>query len=213
MASWLNPTKGVHRMLVPVTDVFAFMTYAAAMSITPGPNNAMIATLGARYGWRGAAPAALGVCTGMFLLLLLAGSGVGAAIAAFPALRGALTALGAGYMAYLAWALWTADASRGAAARPPMGFWGAVGFQAVNPKALLMAVTAASGFLVPAAGPGAAAGMAALFVLVGGPCVAAWALLGDRLRAFLAPPARAQGVSRAMALVVAATAATMIVEG
>jgi threonine/homoserine/homoserine lactone efflux protein len=93
-----------------------------------------------------------------------------------------------------------------------MGFWGAAGFQAVNPKALLMALTAASGFLVPAAGLGGTAAMAALFVLVGGPCVAAWALLGDRLRAFLVTPARARLFSRSMACVVAATAATMVLE-
>lgn len=93
-----------------------------------------------------------------------------------------------------------------------MGFWGAVGFQAVNPEALLMAVTAASGFLAPAAGLGGAVGMAALFVCVGGPCVAVWALAGDSLRTWLRAPGREQLFSRAMAAVVASTAVAMIFE-
>lgn len=190
-----------------MTELMPFMTYAAAMSITPGPNNAMLATLGAQHGWRGAAPAAAGVMAGMFVLLVAAGTGVGAAVAAVPALRGALTVAGVGYMAYLAWVLWHADGA--AKARPPMGFWGAVAFQAVNPKALLMALTAAGGFHLPAGGPLA---MASLFVLVGGPCIALWALAGDRLRRWLAAPDRARLFSRGMALLVAGTAAAMILE-
>lgn len=190
-----------------MTELMPFMTYAAAMSITPGPNNAMLATLGAQHGWRGAAPAAAGVMAGMFVLLVAAGTGVGAAVAAVPALRGALTVAGVGYMAYMAWVLWHADGA--AKARPPMGFWGAVAFQAVNPKALLMALTAAGGFHLPAGGPLA---MASLFVLVGGPCIALWALAGDRLRRWLAAPDRARLFSRGMALLVAGTAAAMILE-
>jgi threonine/homoserine/homoserine lactone efflux protein len=190
-----------------MSDLAPFMTYAAAMSITPGPNNAMLATLGAQHGWRGAAPAAAGVVAGMFLLLVAAGTGVGAAIAAVPALHGVLTAAGVGYMAYLAWLLWHADGA--AKARPPLGFWGAVAFQAVNPKALLMALTAAGGFGLPGGGPVA---MAGLFVLVGGPCVALWALVGDRLRRWLEAPARARLFSRGMALLVAGTAVAMVLE-
>ncbi len=200
-------------MSMPVTDVAAFLGYAAAMSITPGPNNAMLATLGARHGWRGAAPAAAGVAAGMFGLLFAAGTGVAAAVSAAPGLRRALTVAGVGYMAWLAWALWHTDPAKPGHERPPMGFWGAVAFQAVNPKALLMALTAAGGFMVPAAGVADAASMAALFVAVGAPCIAAWALMGDRLRGWLGTPARARAFSRVMALVVVATAVAMVVEG
>lgn len=200
-------------MALPVTDVAAFLSYAAAMSITPGPNNAMLATLGARHGWRGAAPAAAGVVVGMFGLLLVAATGLGAAVAAVPALRVGLVAAGVAYMTYLAVALWRADPSAPGKERAPMGFWGAVAFQALNPKALLMAMTAAGGFLIPAAGLLDSVTMALLFVMVGGPSVAVWALVGDRLRTWLATPRRARAFSRTMALVVAATAVAMVIEG
>ena len=197
---------------LPVTDAAAFMAYAAAMSVTPGPNNAMLATLGARHGLRGAAPAAAGVLAGMFGLLVLAGSGVGALLLAVPGLHAAMTALGAAYMGWLAWALWNADMAAGASERPAMGFWGALTFQAVNPKALLMALTAAGGFLLPTAGWQGSVGMALAFVCVGGPCILLWALAGDRLRSVLQDPRRARMFARTMAAVVALTAIALVVE-
>ena len=200
-------------MAIPVTDVGAFLTYAAAMSITPGPNNAMLATLGARHGWRGAAPAAAGVMAGSFVLLVTAGTGLGAVVAAAPRLKAVLLLAGVAYMAYLAWVLWRSDLASPGQERPPVGFWGAVAFQAVNPKGLLMALTAAGGFLLPATGPLDALAMALMFMAVSAPCIAAWALLGDRLRGWLAAPHRARAFSRAMACLVAVTAVAMVLEG
>ncbi len=200
-------------MTFPVTDLAAFLTYAAAMSITPGPNNAMLATLGARHGWRGAAPAAAGVLIGTFGLLLVAGTGLGAAVAASPGLRGLLLVAGVAYLAYLTIALWRADPSTSPEERPGMGFWGAIAFQAVNPKAMLMAMTAAAGFLIPAAGVLDALLMAGLFIVVCGPCVAVWALVGARLGTWLRTPRRARAFSRSMALIMAATAIALVFEG
>lgn len=199
-------------MALPVTDLIAFVSYVGAMSITPGPNNAMLATLGARHGWRGAAPAAVGVLVGMFVLALVAGTGVGAAVAAAPTVKNLLVTLGVAYMAYLSVVLWRADPSKPGKERPPMGFWGAVVFQALNPKGLLMALTAAGGFLIPAAGLAEMVTMAAMYAGIAVPCVAVWALLGDRMRQWLSTPARAQAFSRTMALVVFATAVAMAIE-
>jgi len=185
--------------------------YAAAMSITPGPNNAILASLGARHGWRGAAPYAFGVVLGMFGLLVAAGMGVGAAIAAAPGLQRVLTWAGIAYMGYLGVKLWReAPHEEGAEQRPRIGFWSAVTFQVLNPKALLMAFTAAGGFLLPGVGLRGAAVMAALFVTVGGPCIALWALAGDRLQLWLREPGRALLFTRTMALLVIATALGML---
>lgn len=200
-------------MAFPVTDLTAFLTYAAAMSITPGPNNAMLASLGARHGWRGAAPAAAGVLTGTFGLLLVAGTGLGAAVAASPGLKSVLLVASVAYLAYLTVALWRANPTSSAEDRPGMGFLGAVAFQAVNPKGLLMAMTAAAGFLIPAAGVRDALLMAVLFIGVCGPCVALWALVGARLGVWLRTPRRARAFSRSMALLMAATAIALVFEG
>lgn len=200
-------------MAFPVTDLMAFLAYAATMSITPGPNNAMLATLGARHGWRGAAPAAAGVLTGTFGLLLFAGTGLGAAFAASPGLKRGLLVASVAYLAYLTVALWHSAPSSSVEEHPGLGYWGAVAFQAVNPKALLMAMTAAAGFLPPAAGALDALLMALLFIVVCGPCLAFWALVGDRLRVWLQTPSQARLFARSMALIVAATAVALVFEG
>ena len=182
-------------MNLPTTDLAAFLTYAFTMSLTPGPNNAMLATLGARNGFRAAAPAAAGVMFGMFLLLVVAGTGVGAAVLAVPGLKTALTVLGALYMAYLAVVLWRSDAFGSTKEGRPMGFWGALAFQAANPKALLMALTTGGAVL-----------LAALFVAVGTPCVSLWALAGDWLKKLLGSRSGSRLFSRGMAMLVAFTA-------
>jgi threonine/homoserine/homoserine lactone efflux protein len=187
-----------------------FMLYAAAMSITPGPNNAILATLGARHGWRGAAPYAMGVVLGMFGLLVAAGMGVGALIAAAPGLQRAIALAGIAYMAYLGVKLWREAPHDGTGERSRLGFWSAVTFQVLNPKALLMAFTAAGGFLSPGVGLGGSAVMAAFFVLIGGPCVTVWALAGDRLQSWLQAPGRARLFTRTMAVLVMATALSML---
>jgi threonine/homoserine/homoserine lactone efflux protein len=115
-------------------------------------------------------------------------------------------------MGYLAFMLWRADPRATSQERPPVGFWGAIAFQAVNPKALLMALTAAGGFLIPSTGVTGALTMASIFVAVGLPCVALWAFVGDRLRGWLSTPRRAQAFTRGMAMVVAASAVAMALE-
>ena len=193
-------------MNLPTTDLAAFLTYAFTMSLTPGPNNAMLATLGARNGFRAAAPAAAGVMFGMFLLLVVAGTGVGAAVLAVPGLKTALTVLGALYMAYLAVVLWRSDAFGSTKEGRPMGFWGALAFQAANPKALLMALTTAGAFLAPGVGMGGAVLLGGLFVGVGTPCVSLWALAGDWLKKLLGSRSGSRLFSRGMAMLVAFTA-------
>src|SRR5437667_2036324 len=44
-----------------VIDVAALATYFAVMSITPGPNNVMVTSSGAAYGYRATLPHVLGI--------------------------------------------------------------------------------------------------------------------------------------------------------
>jgi len=199
-------------MTGPITDLAAFAAYAASMSITPGPNNSMVATLGARHGFRAAVPAIGGIMAGVFGLLVASGAGIAAALMAHPQLKLALALGGCSYLAYLAYVLWTADGAKGGKERGPVGFWGAAVLQAVNPKALMMAVTAEGTFLAPTAGLTGAVTLAGLFVAIGAPCVGLWAVAGDRLQSWLSKPGRMVLFSRTMAALLAATAVGILVE-
>lgn len=196
-------------MHLPLTDIWAYVAYAATMCMTPGPNNAMLATLGAKHGFRRAAPAVAGIASVVFTLVFASAIGVAAVVSREPVVANGLMVVGTTYLLYLAFSLWTAEPHVDAREKPVLGFWGALALQAINPKAVLMALTAVGGFMVPSTGPWGAMAIAGLFCLVCVPCCSAWALAGDRLKFWLSSRTRAVAFSRAMALVMALTAATM----
>ena len=89
--------------LVASVALYAFVT-----SITPGPNNLMLATSGLTFGFWRTFPHITGILGGCFALIAVTGLGLGAVFEAEPRLQLALKVVGAGYLLYLAWKLWRA---------------------------------------------------------------------------------------------------------
>jgi threonine/homoserine/homoserine lactone efflux protein len=116
------------------STLLPFAGFAFAASITPGPNNVMIAAIGARGGLRAAIAPGLGICCGFTAMLLLLGFGIGAPLVQFPWLHAALRWVGAAWIAWIAWQVATAPPP-GEGKGGSMGFLGAALFQWVNPKA------------------------------------------------------------------------------
>jgi threonine/homoserine/homoserine lactone efflux protein len=69
--------------------------------------------------------------------------------------------------------------------RQPLGFWGAVLFQWVNPKAWVMAVTIMSAYVPPGAGLLQIAPLGLMFAVLGFPCSSVWVGFGSALRSYL----------------------------
>ena len=67
----------------------------------------------------------------------------------------------------------------------PLGFWGAVLFQWVNPKAWVMAVTIMSAYVPPGAGLLQIAPLGLMFAVLGFPCSSVWVGFGSALRSYL----------------------------
>jgi len=164
------------------------VSFAFASSITPGPNNLMLSASGIAFGLRRTLPHMLGVFVGFLLLLLLCAAGVGAVVAAFPAVGLALKIAGSAYLLYLAWSMRGVFRTTGSA-RParPLTTIEAVLFQFANPKGWLMGLTAASVF-VPQISPRwlGVLVVCGVFACVGLPCIGTWTLLGVSLRRGLA---------------------------
>jgi threonine/homoserine/homoserine lactone efflux protein len=170
----------------------AIVLFAFATSITPGPNNIMLAASGVNFGFARTLPHLLGVSAGFALLTVLCASGLGAFILAVPAAHLTLKVLGSAYLVYYAWQLRAISFDgRDAANAAPMSFAAAVLFQFANPKAWVMAVTGAAAFM-PSASPVAPAALmlSAVLAAVNLPCIAAWAMLGALLRSLLTDPVR-----------------------
>ena len=170
-------------------DLPALATYYAVMSITPGPNNVMVTASGASFGYRATLPHIFGIGLGAALQMVLTALGLGIIFQKFPLLHTVLAWGGAAYLLYLAWQLLNASTVAETETRRPFTIWQAMLFQAINPKAWVMAITTAAVFL-PRDTP-----FPFLFVVVGGlflvvnlPCVSVWALFGSGVRHLLLRP-------------------------
>jgi len=81
----------------------------------------------------------------------------------------------------------------------PLGFWAAVLFQWVNPKAWVMAVTIMSAYMPPGAGLLQIAPLGLMYVALGLPCSSVWVGFGSALRNYLQDPFRMRVFNGSMA--------------
>ena len=171
-----------------MTELLPLMSYCFVMSATPGPNNVMLATTGASFGYRGALPVILGIQVGLFAQTMLMCLGLGSVFVAYPMAQQVLRIAGALYLMFLAWKLAGASVT-GTSASKAVSFAQATLFQALNPKSWLKAITMASVFL-PAQGNLLANALlvSVIGTVVGTPCNVMWALFGVSIRSVLTAP-------------------------
>ena len=189
------------------TELFlALLAFAFVTSITPGPNNFMLLASSVNFGFRRTIPHMVGIALGFLALLLSVGFGLGALLAAFPALHLALKMAGGAYLLYLAWKIgFSRTLGSRAGAGQPMTLVAAAAFQWVNPKAWVLAVTAMSIYVDPRAPISSVVMVALAFSLVGFPSVSSWAGFGVVLRRFLSDPARLKWFNIAMGILLGLT--------
>lgn len=182
------------------------MTYVATMSVTPGPNNIMLAASGVNFGFRRTLPHLLGVSVGNSVQVLIVASGLAWVMAWLDALRLPLVVVGCAYLLWLALRQARAGQPGRGGRVAPLGFVGAALFQWVNPKAWMMVLNIAILFLPRDADWMTAAGLALLCMSVNLPCITVWAVAGARLRTWLQQPVALMAFNYTMAALLAATA-------
>lgn len=182
------------------------MTYVATMSVTPGPNNIMLAASGVNFGFRRTLPHLLGVSAGNSVQVLIVASGLAWVMGWLDALRLPLVVVGCGYLLWLALRQARAGQPGRGGRVSPLGFVAAALFQWVNPKAWMMVLNVAILFLPRDADWMTAAGLALLCMSVNLPCITVWAVAGARLRTWLQQPAALMAFNYTMAALLAATA-------
>ncbi len=181
--------------------LLAFIGFATAISITPGPNNTMLLASGANFGFVRTLPHLAGIVTGTMLMVLLVGLGLGRLLAASPLLYALLRYAGALYLLVLAWRLAQAGAIKpGEGRHRPMRFADALLFQAVNPKAWVMVVGAVTTYAPRDGFVRNVLVIAAVLPLVSIPCIALWAGCGVAVRRVLDRPSRVRAFNMTMAI-------------
>jgi threonine/homoserine/homoserine lactone efflux protein len=191
---------------VTLSALPAGILFALVTSITPGPNNTMLLASGVNFGFHRTLPHLSGISAGVVLLMLSVGIGLGEAFVHFPVLYTVLEVLSVAYLLYLAWKIGTSgELKLKKGERRPMRFHEAIAFQWVNPKAWMMVLTAATTIHLSNSFGMNAIAMAAVFYVIGFPCICVWAGFGTAMREVLSNPKRLRLFNIAMALLLVAS--------
>jgi threonine/homoserine/homoserine lactone efflux protein len=184
--------------------IIAFTLFSVVTSVTPGPNNVMLTATGANVGIRRGMPHLLGISVGFALMQLVFIGGVGTALTSIPELLSALKFAGIAVLLWLSWKIATAGRA-GDVRERPIGFFGAVLFQWVNPKAWLICAGAVSFLQADAAPIVQAAIFGAIWFVTGIPCMLVWLGFGAAMQRFLQTDRALRTFNAAMGLLLAAT--------
>ncbi|MDF3849705.1 LysE family translocator [Achromobacter denitrificans] len=200
----LLPSNWADVPLMSLSLLGPLAMFALVSSITPGPNNVMLASSGLNFGFRRSVPHLLGVNLGFTLMIFLVGIGLGSVFQQVPQLYTVLKYAGAAYLLFLAWKIANSGSMDDGETRgKPFTFLQAAAFQWVNPKAWVMAVgvvatyTPQNGFFANLVIATVVCGVVNL------PSIGIWVTFGTALRRVLHRPwaIRAFNVSMALLLV------------
>ncbi|MGK3130245.1 LysE family translocator [Pantoea sp. C8B4] len=184
----------------------SFFSYVTVMSITPGPNNLLLATSGVNFGFKRTLPMLFGILLGCAIQMLLASMALDVLLHWMASIRLPLTVVGCSYLLWLSWKIFRAAAPEARERPHPMTLVGGICFQAVNPKAWLMVTNVALMYANSNGVITVLLGFAALNL----PCILIWAAMGDRLRSHLQVAWKRQAFNSLMALSLVATTAWML---
>ena len=190
--------------------LLALTAFALATVWTPGPNNMMLASSGATFGWRRSVGHAMGVALGFPFMLFLIALGLGQAFERSETLRLALSVVGCGVMLWLAWRIATAGPARAGSRSRPLSFLEASAFQWVNPKAWVMAIGAAATYVRGADPMLEAAIAAAVFVAAGLTSSQGWLIFGTAIGRLLGTGRKLRAFNAAMGLLLALSALWLV---
>jgi len=172
--------------LILATTLFALIT-----SITPGPNNIMLTASGANFGFKRTLPHVAGIICGMMLLNISVGVGLGTLFTQFPVVQQVLRIAGSAYLLYLAYKLLSfSSLGKTADNAKPFSLFEATAFQAINPKAWIMVISANASFSL--AGDlywWSVVMIVTLYMIVGTPSIMLWAGFGQLMKRYLGQPA------------------------
>ncbi|ABI38828.1 Lysine exporter protein (LYSE/YGGA) [Shewanella sp. MR-4] len=155
--------------------------FCATMTMTPGPNNVLLASSGAHFGVMRTIPHIAGIRLGSTSLHLSVLLGLGALFETFPMLHQALKYAALLYLLHLAYRLVTSPvkAAHLDEGRQPMSLMEAALFQWINPKSWMSTITLCSAFTLGGDGFWLSAVLGVLvFNLVGFPASFTWVFVG-----------------------------------
>lgn len=198
---------------MPIDAFLPMFALAFASAWTPGPNNALLAASGARFGLRKTLPHVCGVGLGFPLMVLIVGLFLGQAFQQSPLLQQGLRWGGAALLLWMGWKIANAGApGSGEGAARPFTMPGAAAFQWINPKGWVMAISTTAIYLDKDAPYLSTAIIAAAFLAMAFTSALGWAWAGQAMAGWLGTGTRLRIFNITMGAMVAAGAVVLLLE-
>ena len=118
------------------TTLWGTILFVSIVSMTPGPNNLLLAASGANYGFIKTLPHMCGVIVGFAIMVVASGFGLGMMLNEFPQVILPLKIMSVSFLLYLSWRIATGGAHVIEGKSQPLTFLPAVLFQTINPKGI-----------------------------------------------------------------------------
>ena len=190
---------------LPPAAILSLTWFALINSITPGPNNILLAASGVNFGVRASYPQMAGIFTGIVAVTLACGLGLGAIFDTYPLVREVMRVLGFLYILYFAWRIGTSGSlSSGELARP-MSFATSLSIQPANLKLWMTSIAIVALYVRPGHALADTLVVTAAFALTNLTCMFVWAGFGAGLRDYLRVPGHIRAFNIAMAVALVAS--------
>ena len=118
------------------TTLWGTILFVSIVSMTPSPNNLLLAASGANYGFIRTLPHMCGVIVGFALMVVASGFGLGIILNEFPQVILPMKIMSVSFLIYLSWRIATSGAHVIEGKSQPLSFLPAVLFQTINPKGI-----------------------------------------------------------------------------
>ena len=192
---------------------FALVSYYFVMFATPGPNNAMLTASGIKFGFKRTLPHLIGIPFGHVIQITLVCFGLGALFQKFPFIQIYLKWICFFYLLYLGWKIIGSFSNNEKESGRPLKLYEAALFQFINPKAWVVAVTAATAFFPNEENFFVATSFVAVTApFVCFPSICLWALFGSSIKSVIKNAKIKKIVEYLLAVLLVVTAIIIIID-
>ena len=192
---------------------FALISYYFVMFATPGPNNAMLTASGIKFGFKKTLPHLIGIPFGHTVQITLVCFGLGTIFQKYPNIQFYLKWICFFYLLYLGWKIIGSFSSNEKVSGRPLKLYEASLFQFINPKAWVVALTAATAFFPSDESFFIATSFVAITApFVCFPSICMWALFGASIKKIIKNNKTKKVVEYLLAVLLVITAIIIVID-
>ena len=199
--------------MIEIKLFLALVSYYFVMFATPGPNNAMLTASGIKFGFKKTLPHLVGIPFGHLIQIILVCFGLGALFQKYPSIQFYLKWVCFFYLIYLGWKILGSLSDSEKKTGRPLMFYEAALFQFINPKAWVVAITAATAFFPSEENFFIATSFVAITApFICFPSICIWAAFGASIKTIIKNPKVKKIIEYLLAIMLLFTAIIIVID-